>query len=87
MCWKTTMKAYVYHGLPYMVSQYLREHGVKSAGCFDTERGSHGVSFYADEDEMEQFMKNKDHETYTHKLFFGKNQYKRKFYCSCIKKH
>ena len=80
------MNLYNSHGLPYMVKEYLKMMGVTSAGCFDTEIGSHGVSFYANEEDMQSILESNDHETLTHKLFFSKMQYKGKFYCNCIKK-
>lgn len=86
MCWRNTMNLYNDHGLPYMVMEYLKMMGVTNAGCFDTEIGSHGVSFYANEEDMRPTLESNNHETATHKLFFSKTQYNKKFYCNCIKK-
>lgn len=86
MDWKYTMETYRMFGLPYMVNQYLKENGVVDAGCFDIQRESHNLTFYANPVMMATLMSRKDHETPTHKLFFGKLDYPSKFSCNCIKK-
>lgn len=86
MCWKYTMETYRSMGLPYMVKQYLNKCGVMDAGCFDIQKGSHDLTFYANPVMMATLMLESNHETDTHKLFFSKMDYPSKFCCKCVKK-
>ena len=74
------------HGLSYMVSEYLKSKGVSSAYVSGTQRGSHGVEFYAEIEEMDEILNTNNHQTDSHNLYFSKYKYPKNFYCSCIKK-
>lgn len=75
------------HGLTYMVSEYLKINGVPSACVLGTQRGSHGVEFYAEIEEMDKILNTNNHQTYSHNLYFSKLKFPGNFYCSCVKKH
>lgn len=75
------------HGLSYMVSEYLKMNGVPNAYVLGTQRGSHGVEFYAEVEEMDKILNTNNHQTGSHNLYFSKSKFPKKFYCSCIKKH
>lgn len=74
------------HGLTYMVSEYLKSNGVPSACVLGTQRGSHGVEFYAEIEEMDEILNTNNHQTLSHNLYFSKTNFPRNFYCSCVKK-
>ena len=86
MCWKTTMNMYANMGLPYIVNQYLKSKGVTDAGCFDINKGSHNLTFYANPVMMDTVLLEENHETSTHKLYFMKLDYPSKYSCNCEKK-
>lgn len=87
MCWKTTMNMYASMGLPYIVNQYLKSKGVTDAGCFDINKGSHNLTFYANPVMMDTLLLEENHETSTHKLYFTKLDYPSKYLCNCVKKY